>query len=446
MDFPISRIDELLSGMLDGMLSEAEYVELDREMAKNPSLEVRLDELTAIRRSLMSGRSTKNLSPDFARSVTIAAMKRADELAARASKRDASEESGIPLEETFGPKLSVPTADAGRLRVWLSASALSICALVLVFLFASPTPERQGIVFVPDLNEPSLEQPATKVPDIIPDPAKDVFAQSGSDLPVQKDVKVPAVSGAKVADIAPSVKANRTAEFGTTEKTLKDPNSTEAIAGQPRLLRSPTQVLVDNPTESPTEKPAATKKLFLLAIMDISLDPQAVENRVLERILEKYGIVYTDDLVLNDMQVETLSNSRWVGNPANSKTTEEVERMGVLFLRSTANKLGSAVAEIVQNLADFPECTMSMVDGGESAKLLVDQLSEIQVAESPNGFAGRLQIPSARGNPAPFIASSSLANPMSKSVRKDYKGPVAYMLPDHEVMSNYLILLRPAKK
>ena len=34
MDSPINRIDDLLSGMLDGMLSEDESIELDREMVK----------------------------------------------------------------------------------------------------------------------------------------------------------------------------------------------------------------------------------------------------------------------------------------------------------------------------------------------------------------------------------------------------------------------------
>ena len=52
MDSPIKNIDEMLSGMLDGMLTEAESVELDREMAKNPSLTGQLNELAKLKQSL----------------------------------------------------------------------------------------------------------------------------------------------------------------------------------------------------------------------------------------------------------------------------------------------------------------------------------------------------------------------------------------------------------
>ena len=51
------QLEELLSGMLDGVLSEDEQRQLESAMQSDPSIAVRLEELAELRRSLLRGRS-----------------------------------------------------------------------------------------------------------------------------------------------------------------------------------------------------------------------------------------------------------------------------------------------------------------------------------------------------------------------------------------------------
>ena len=101
MDSPIKNIDELLSGMLDGMLSEADLVDLKREMADDPSLKGRLDDLAVLRRSLFSSRSTSSLRPEFASSITLAAKRRAAEMGSNAPAWLASSDSLGRFQKSF---------------------------------------------------------------------------------------------------------------------------------------------------------------------------------------------------------------------------------------------------------------------------------------------------------------------------------------------------------
>ena len=80
MDSPTTNIAQLLSGMLDGVLSEAESNELLKKMANDPSVGLQLESLRVARQSLRIGRSARSLRPEFAESVTFAAKKRAAEM------------------------------------------------------------------------------------------------------------------------------------------------------------------------------------------------------------------------------------------------------------------------------------------------------------------------------------------------------------------------------
>ena len=199
-------------------------------------------------------------------------------------------------------------------------------------------------------------------------------------------------------------------------------------------------------------------------VFDLTIEPQAVENRVIEKILDKYGIVFTDDLVLSENQLANLEEAQWVGKPetikqgvgdipvsekdlVDSKPVLSDEKMGILFLQCTARNLDSALGEMILDIDNFPSFSLDMAQE-ESVRLLVQQLSDIQVADSPNGFAGRLAVASSRGNPTPFAAASPRGKPMPKPIRNSFKGLTGASLtgstlPEHQEMSNVLFLLRP---
>lgn len=187
-------------------------------------------------------------------------------------------------------------------------------------------------------------------------------------------------------------------------------------------------------------KSEVNEKLFYTMVLDVSIDPRAVENKTLERILEKYNIVYTDDLTIDDSQLKSLEESRLVGGVDSSE-----EKMGVMFLRSTAKKLDLAIIDIINQFEDFPEFALD-VTTDPSARLLVKQLGSIQVAEGSDGSANRLALGKSAGNSSPFAASARRGKPMPKASRTAYKGGMISSSPKSNEMSNVLFLLRSAKR
>ncbi len=457
MDSPIKNIDELLSGMLDGMLTEAESFDLEREMEKNPSLRGHLDVLANLKRSLSSGRARVLLRPDFASLVTLTAQKRASEMGEKAPDWLASSRQ---FQEIQTPKSQI----AFPLRRWIYAGALSLAATLLIVFLSIPKSDRQGIVDIPGI--PGIPDIAstqgTMAEASIVEPqlgAKELLdGKAQSDLLVASDDKVPVRENMPIESIVsiPLPEANA--------QVVKESFNQLVDADIKKEDTTPVDPAVKPKAASPSKQ-----KAFLLLVLDVSIDPQAVENRTLERILEKYNIVYTDDLVVNDEQLRLLEESQVVGNVENVKrlvensniresnirdaidikTAEKVadteEKMGVMFLRSTAKKLDLAMRDIINQFEDFPEFTLNFA-ADDSAKMLVAQLSSIQVADGSSGFASRLSLKSDRGNNSPFASAAKQGKPMSKVSREKYKGGMNLALPEQDEMSYSLLLLRPAKK
>ena len=190
------------------------------------------------------------------------------------------------------------------------------------------------------------------------------------------------------------------------------------------------------------------------------------------QFLEKVGEVIASAIYstkINERTSKLLEESQVVGNVENIKrlvensniresnvrdaidikTAEKVahaeEKMGVMFLRSTAKKLDLAMRDIINQFEDFPDFALNFATD-DSAKMLVTQLGSIQVADGTSGFAGRLSLQNDRGNNSPFASAAKRGKPMSKVSREKYKGGMNLALPEQDKMSNALFLLRPAKK
>ena len=425
MDSPTTDITQLLSGMLDGVLSESEANVLLREMAKDPSLGMQLESLRVARQSLRIGRSSRLLRPDFAESVTFAAKKRATEMEENAPAWLVS--SAPPI--TLAPGLT----NSAPWRRWLFAGGLSLAATVLFLVSSFPKKERQGFVAIPEVN-------------------------------VSEDERT-ALSGSEVEVEAPKLEILRPLETKPIELLAQSENQLKAQPSDtPRIVSE--SVAASTPSNetiaTPKPKRSTTVPTFTM-IVDFSIAPQALDAQVLEKILEKYSIVYTDELVLNDAQLKMLEESNFVGNIENTlKVIEPLsidasripkvavkqnaeEKMGVLFLRSSAKNLGMAMTEIFQSVDQFPDCALE-ISTDNSAQQLVAQLSFIQVAETTAGVAKRLSFAGAQGS-TPFASAEKRGKPMSPDKRAKFKAPNPSILTaDQANMSNALFLLRPAKK
>jgi len=459
MESPIKNLDELLNGMLDGMLSEADLVDLKQEMAKDPSLQGRMSELIVLRRAVLSGRSTQSLRPDFASSVTLAAKKRASEMG------DDAPAWLVPSRTTeqFQKSLSPRALDSVPLRRWSYAGLALAASLLFVFL-AIPQAKRQGIVNVPDVVPnviPDVGAMATSDPEYVPDDqtanqtgSTELASNPGTSNPGKSELvtsdpgtsnsvasnpeRAPTESVASrlPVDNSPKLDANTDGVFGPVA-----PATTVANLGQrPSDIRGSRNGNAVALSQEVSDKSVANPKLYFTLVLDVSIDPQAVENRTLERILEKYDIVSTDDLIVNDEQLKHLEESKLVGNTANFE-----EKMGVMFLRSTAKKLDLAMVDIINRFEDFPEFAMD-VTNDRSALLLVNQLGSIRVAEGISDTASRLLLAKAPGRNSPFATSARRGKPMDNASREKFKGGAVPANPVRDEISYALLLMRPAKK
>ena len=455
MDSLITHIEQLLSGMLDGALSEAESVELNAEMAKDPSLEAHLESLRVSRRALGSGISAKALRPDFAKSVTVAAKKRALEMGDNAPVWLVSSDSAEPIQKAVSAqKTALPSiTESTQRRRWLYAGGLSLAATVLFLVFSLPKSERQAIVSLPKVSAPESGVFA---------PVDEKTTANVSEFGVTDPETSKLLEPKPTELLAQSEIQSTTPAQSKGMPSLPSSNVTESVA-----VLTPTTEAVPLPEPKSTSPSSPKKKqnVTYTMLVDFSIAPRALEEKALEKILEKYGIVYSDELVLNDDQLKILEESNYVGNMEKTKKLLEPfkidenriptiaqkqnaeEKMGVMFLRSTAKTLGMAMTEIFQSVDLFPDCALE-ISTDNSARQLVAQLSSIQVAESAVGIAKRLSFEGAKGN-SPFASSATRGKSMSPASRAKFKAPnlaSPNQAQDQAELSNALFLLRPIKK
>ena len=119
-------------------------------------------------------------------------------------------------------------------------------------------------------------------------------------------------------------------------------------------------------------------------------------------------------MAINDDQLARLEKSKLTGGNSVANT----DKMGVVFLRSSARRLGSAITDIIAQYQDFPEFAQN-ISTDRSATELVKQLSQIKVAESSGGVAQRFALPKAPGVSYPFASSARAEKPMPKEKRRE---------------------------
>jgi hypothetical protein len=434
MEFPPSTIDELLSGMLDGALSEGEARELTRAMIADPTLQNRLDELSHSRTALLKGRSRGRLGSGFSGKVTELARSRAKEMGKDAPEWLRSKPNEPVRSSEFAPDVARP--DVARkvgLRPWLYACALTTAA-VFVFVFASvPKTEPDGGIAVNrDKKLRSLESDKPEQ-DLIP---------SADLLPNDTPPSLKSDTGKSLAlldmpmDSAPKAETFKIAELLPTKPKFLD--------GQVRADSNPAP---KPPNQNPGEIDLlGFKDVVFTMVLDITIDKVAMENRALESIFEKYGIVYADDLVINAEQLKALEDSKLV-DPTNVAKSELVdstnvatsEKIGVMFLGSTGEKISLATTDIYNQDKDFPDFSFS-ISIDKSAGLLVKQLSGIKIDGEANGVVQRLLPPNSKDS-----APSFLTSPRKAGLKRLGKFQLPSKLSEPLEKSYLLLLIRSAK-
>lgn len=412
MSAPNQDIDDLLSGMLDGMLTFEESIFLEREMANDPTLQARFDELSFLRRSLLSGRTVATLGPNFASRVTQAAKARV-----RENEQVAPKTKGSEHPKTASSELIVKSRNHHRWLRWIYGGAVSIATCVVLVVLSMPTRD--------------VRKPISDSDSVLEKQSTGLTETTSSDLAVSDDQLVREIAK-DVVEKMDNRRVNRETVAEVMPGDAKQPALTDRRIADLKTV-SPNLESDLNP------KAIESNLLYYLYVLDVTVIQSAVEDRALERLLEKHQIVYTDDLAINDDQLAMLEKSKLTGGNSVANT----DKMGVVFLRSSERRLGSAITDIIAQYQDFPEFAQN-ISTDRSATELVKQLSQIKVAESSGGVAQRFALPKAPGVSYPFASSARAGKPMPKEKRLE-NGKKQPLL-SGDGMANALILLRPAKE
>jgi len=357
------QIEEWLSGLLDGELSEQEQRALELAMQNDPSIAQRLEEMTNLRRYLLQGRPVGRLGTDFSKRVVQAARRQASEMnappawilpdapnavAPRSQEpewSDTYDEADRPFPESIDiPSSSVQRRSQGYssaepkavirgllgasqedtaisvqerfIRVWLPTVAvvLALCAV---------------IVFLPRNGDNNLTQPGP-------------IASSDSDTP-ESAVKPD-----------PSVEAVLPTDLSDSNPTLADvapPKPMAANEVPPALAEATSDPSTDPLKQLPPPGPDGKYNITLIA--QISVDPQATESQMLQELLEKHEIIASSDILLENNQLETLVGSKIVKGPVLDPASDST-KSSMYLIKSNAKRIDGLLRDVEAQYQDFP--------------------------------------------------------------------------------------------
>ena len=418
-------IDELLSGMLDGVLSDDEVRQLEDAMSADPSVGKRLDELSRLRTGLLSGRSRSKLGAEFAGKVLKLSQERAIEMGSECPTWLGSRQGESARSKLAKSKV----ADQPSKLPWVYGVVLASAAVFALVYASLPGRDAQS-----NLAESSWQESKAAPEDSSGNPSS-LLAPNQPDSG-SRETTVPEFSSTKPS-IVGSIAQN---EPSRTSVPSSKPTTSNLVINS-RSDYSNTVVnlgLKADPNQNKTkpEFDLPSEKMFAMVI-DISIDKVAIEDRALESILKSHDVVYAEDLIINAEQLAELEDSQFIGR-ANAV---ESEKMGVMFVRAPMDKLSLAIEEISDRYKDFPEFTMDLAYDS-SLKLLMKQLSGIKVAEGKSGVALNLAPPQSSRSSLPFTASVRKSGMFSREMMK--KG-TSKVLPETQQMSYLLLRFRAAK-
>lgn len=397
------NLDELISGMLDGELTNAEARRLDAEMKANPSLQTKMDELASLRTSLLRGRPTGRLPKSFAASVTSLAKERVIELGDDAPEWLQANEK--PLQHRTPGSTSpsdVPHAEYSS-RAWIPIASIcsAICIAGLVFILRLSDPQPQPIVNLPPFQQSGEVNIAT---------AEELLqSQSNSSEP---DASLLNGSSLARTDTGAEKKSNETADIalippmkdsqdGVVKSTLEAMELDVPTTNSDNIAKSDNtskvdKTKVDNAAatniadaepikvenglagtkakRSQGSAPVVSSGRMLFAV-HVDMDRVASENNALDQIFVKHGIAAIEELAINDEQLQFLLTTGLAGSVSH-------EGNSIVLLKGKSKSIDKAVMEIYSQFKDFPAIGMNVLMG-EEVKELERQFSTISVASAP---------------------------------------------------------------
>ncbi len=430
MKSPHPTVDELLSGMLDGVLSDDEVRQLEVAMSADPSVGRKLDELSRLRTGLLSGRNRSRLGPDFANKVLKLSQARAIEMGSECPAWLKSGQDKSARSHLKNPRVAGHTSTPR----WVYGVVLTSAAVFCIVYASLPGRDEQRNFAEFSWQEDEAAKEAIEHIDN----SRSLLSETQPDRD-SHETAVPEVSAAKSSIFDSTAQSEAS---NATVPSIKQATSNFEINSLPENSSVAENSGSQADPDQNTAKLAldfSTQKWFTLVI-DISIDKVAIENLALVSILKGHGVVYAEDLNINAEQLAALEDSQFIGR-ANAANAVESEKMGVMFIRAPLDKLGLAIDEIGDRYKDFPEFEMDLAYDS-SVGLLIKQLSGIKVAEGKNGVVLNLSPPQSSKSSLPFTASVRKPGMFSRETLK--KG-TSKIFPESQEMGYVLLRFRAAR-
>lgn len=417
---PLPNIDELLTGLLDGNLTEGELRQVEAAMAADSTLEMQLETLRKMRSDLLIHRPKGRLGADFAKRVTAMAEERAR----------ANSTNSVPV---VAPKL--------RLGPWIYAGVASAAVLACI-LFAMPSaPNTQPFIAKVNLPEDTKAAAPDEIPAVGPLESQlnvtgPLVAEAKPNSPVR--IKELEQTNATVGILPPSQNDD------DQKKDAADSPKTASNTATPNVGTKSKLNLTDEQRNNEDLAKLNKSKLdenFYTLVVDVSLTKDAIENRVLQTILSRHDIASAEEQILSP---EELSNLEKTGL-AVRKSGESKGEVGLVFVRAPGTNLNRAIREVNVDQESFPEFRMGM-QTDESLKSFVNELGKINVAAESKGQARHLR--STTTDPLMPYSEGSIVVPSilpRAKPKPEGTGRATALKAESKAMSNAILIIRSAK-
>ena len=414
--------DELLTGLIDGRLSDEERAEIEGRLTADPALAAELSTLQMIRRAAAALPQPPSI-PDLSDKVLRVA-------ASRAAQSGGAEWIDRSLAATQPVTASGRGSEnaEGRRKTSMPRTASSLAALaalaagLLLMLSAFRELRQQPADGVPPAAERTLaasdrpdQDPARldAAPDITPSAPEEAIAAAGPSLSPQgpRDGAVePASDPSLIPQPQGAVEAERPAVESIASSEPIAPASLPELAppdsgGPQDSAVAESMASVDAAGDDPEEQLRAAMGVaagFLL-IIDVSLDAADPSNAdaVLAALLRRYDIAYGSQIDADPTVIRSLEQSRLVETLADDTRLQPgQDRVDLFFVKARASRLDAALLEMMADTQNFRQFAMDLamdppalelfnqLRGVQEAELRDDQAPTVSVASPLNRTGG----------------------------------------------------------
>lgn len=423
------EIEELLTGLIDGQLSEAERLEIDDRLGKDQQLQATFKALKR-NRDLVTA-VPKSQSPRFSSKIVALAKERALE-------------SSAPVPTWLqGPQVR---RSAAYSQPWWKKHSVSLAiAAAITFVLAS------GMAL-------SLLRQSLRQSEIATNVSQETQPEKASEVSQPTEVVAPALAGNDNATKAPveSVPTPIVPEQPVTpvESSIASNESVKTPIPETQEPSTPNVAPADPAVENAlanvtpnTDDPGADFALGdLFMVVDVTASTQIDTMERFNVLLGRYDIAMAEDMNVDQPVVNTLEKARLLQGQSALNTQQTLKSStSLLFVKARAVRIDAMVEEMIADVEGFPEISLSVLMDTPELPLL-GELKSVQEAElsrsQKQSVASSVASPlRSRGGSRSFVSAQRQQPAMPLEERRSSKGRSGILMGDASNPVTYVLFV-----